>query len=63
MLAPRLTDFAVEQSVNDSDDGLIVAVVPFGTVILTVTATGVLDDALHFGLFPGSPGSLVAASV
>jgi len=52
---PRFTDFAVEQSVNDSDEGLIVAAVPLGTVIFTVTATGLDVDALHFALLPGSP--------
>jgi hypothetical protein len=41
--------------VNDSDEGLIVAVVPLGTVIFTVTATGLDVDALHFALLPGSP--------
>jgi hypothetical protein len=38
---------------------LTVAVVPFGTPILTVTATGELVEALHFGLLPGSSASCV----
>jgi hypothetical protein len=63
LLAPRVTDRAVVQSVKDSVEGRPVKVVPFTFGVLTVTDTGLAADALHFAALPDSPGSFVAVSV